>query len=68
MNKYIIYVEIFVTVNCGARRNDGHHSEPKSFSFFLWGKPNSMKLCYFKSFTVNKTTPNLVFGVLLELA
>lgn len=32
------------------------------------GAPNSMKLCYFKSFTENKTTPNLIFEVLLELA
>ena len=27
MYKYIVYVEIFVIVNCGARRNDGHHSK-----------------------------------------
>ena len=29
MYRYIVYVEIFVTVNCGAERDDGHHSKPK---------------------------------------
>ena len=29
MYKYIVYVEIFVNVNCGAGRDDGHHSKPK---------------------------------------
>ena len=28
MYKYILYVEIFVIVNCGARRDNGHHSKP----------------------------------------
>ena len=26
-NVYIVYVEIFVTVNCGAGRDDGHRSK-----------------------------------------
>ena len=26
--RYIVYVEIFVTINCRAGRNDGHHSKP----------------------------------------
>lgn len=31
MYRYIVYVEIFVTVNCGAGRDDGYHSQPEMF-------------------------------------
>ena len=31
MYRYIVYVEIFVTVNCGTGRDNGHHSNPKFY-------------------------------------
>ena len=34
MYRYIVYVEIFVTVNCGAEHDDTRHSKPKMYFNF----------------------------------
>ena len=51
---YMIYVEIFVTVNCGAEQDNGHHSKPKRETYidiefevrFGLSKRNTMRILY----------------------
>ena len=35
MYRYLVYEKIFVTVNCGAGRYDGHHSKPRNMNNML---------------------------------